>query len=129
NLAPDAITDFNIAEDKFVLIGSDLGIKTPVQFQSGKSNEIKGDGNVIVLTDTFQNAAAAARAIANNDNIKADAGVFVYFNVNLGISRLVHSQDLSDGGNISVLANMTNQTGQNAINSLPTFTANNFNVV
>lgn len=129
NLAPDNITDFNIAEDQFVLVGSDLNIKTPVRFQSGKSNEIAGDGNVIVLTDPFQNAAAAAKAIANNNNIKADAGVFVYFNVNLGVSRLVHSQDLSDGGNISVLANLTNQAGQNAVNSLPTFTANNFTVV
>lgn len=128
NLAPDNITDFNIAEDQFVAVGSDLGLDKVVRFQKGNSGQV-GDGNVIVLTDPFQNAAAAARAIANNNNIKADEGLFVYFNVNLGISRLVHSQDLSDGGDISVLANMTNQAGQNGINNLNNFSSNNFKVV
>jgi Ca2+-binding RTX toxin-like protein len=128
NLPPDAITDFSIADDQFTLIGSDLGLVNAA-FQKGNSGQITADGNIIVLTDPFANAAAAAKAIQNNDNIKADEGVFVYFNVNLGFSRLVHSQDLSDGGNISVLANLTNQTGQNGINNLNNFSANNFTVV
>jgi serralysin len=128
NLAPDAVTDFTIAEDRFVLLGSDLNLSN-ANFQVGASGAISGNSDIIVLTDPFANAAAAAKAIANNDKITADAGVFVYFNTNLGFSRLVHSADLGDGGNISVLANMTNQTGQNGINALGTFTANNFTVV
>jgi Ca2+-binding RTX toxin-like protein len=128
NLPPDAITDFSIVEDQFVLIGGDLGLNR-VSFQKGNSAQIAGNGNVIVLTNPFANAAAAAKAIQDNNNIRADEGVFIYFNINLGVSRLVHSQDLSDGGNISVLANLTNQTGQNGINNLNTFSANNFVVV
>ncbi|MBW4657859.1 MAG: hypothetical protein KME15_04240 [Drouetiella hepatica Uher 2000/2452] len=128
NLPPDAITDFSIADDQFTLVGSDLGLVNAA-FQKGNSAQIAGNGNIIVLTDAFANAAAAAKAIQNNNNIQADAGVFVYFNVNLGVSRLVHSQDLGDGGSISVLANLTNQTGQNGITALNTFSANNFAVV
>jgi len=61
------------------------------------------------LQAPFANAAAEAIAIANNDALTAAEGLFVY-NTILGIPRFVHSQDLSDGGAISVLANLTNQT-------------------
>lgn len=108
NLPPDIILDFNVAEDQFGL-SSDLGLQN-IHFQSGLSSQIFGNRNVIVLQDAFANAAAAANAIANNNVITSDEGVFVYFNSTLGISRLVYSKDLSDGGEITVMANLTNQT-------------------
>jgi Ca2+-binding RTX toxin-like protein len=105
---PDTITDFNPGQDLFVLNGQDLGIDQ-LQFVEGTSGSI-GTGNVINLTDGFANAAAAARAIADNDAITAEEGVFLYFNTTLGFNRLVYSTNLAGGGDISVLANMPNQT-------------------
>lgn len=122
---PDILTDFETAEDQFVLDATDLGIPA-IAFQKGTASGITGNGNVIVLTDGFANAAAAARAIADNNAITADAGVFVYFNTTLGISRLIYSADLGDGGNISALANLTNQAGAAGLANLTSFTAANF---
>ncbi|MCU0550022.1 MAG: hypothetical protein MUC48_11795 [Leptolyngbya sp. Prado105] len=124
NLPPDLILDFNVGEDQFALF-SDLGLGD-IQFQSGLSSQIFGNRNVIVLQDGFANAAAAAKAIANNNAITSDAGVFVYFNTTLGISRLVYSDDLSDGGNITVMANLTNQK---SLDGQKEFTSRNFSVV
>jgi Ca2+-binding RTX toxin-like protein len=121
---PDIITDFTINQDSFVLDASDLGINS-IHFSSGISNSI-GNGNVIVLTDGFANAATAAKAIADNNNITADQGVFAYFNTTLGISRLVYSQDLSDGGPLSVLANLTSL---NDITNQGSFSAQSFSLV
>jgi serralysin len=121
---PDIISDFTIGEDQFVFDGVDLGIKNMV-FQKGVSSQLL-DGNVIVLQDSFAAAGGAARAIANNDNIKADAGVFVYFNTTLGLTRVVYSKDLSDGGDISILANLDNQRGQTGTANLGNFTAGDF---
>jgi serralysin len=108
---PDIITDYEIGQDALIFEAGQLGLtgETP-KFQSGISSQLSGDSNVLVLQDPFANAAAAAQAIANNNAITADAGVFSYFNTTLGISRVVFSNDLSDGGSISVLANLTNQT-------------------
>jgi Ca2+-binding RTX toxin-like protein len=122
---PDSIADFNIAEDKFALNGQDLGLSN-ITFQKGDANAIAGNGNVIVLTNAFTNVAAAAKAIADNNNITADQGAFIYFNSTLGISRLVYSKDLSDGGDVSVLANLTNQSGATGLANTQTFTSNNF---
>jgi Ca2+-binding RTX toxin-like protein len=122
---PDAITDFNIAADKFALDAQELGINQ-INFQKGNAADITSNGNVIVLTNSFANAAAAAKAIADNNNITAQEGAFVYFNTNLGISRLVYSQDLSSGGDISILANLTNQSGASGVANLTTFSADNF---
>jgi Ca2+-binding RTX toxin-like protein len=105
---PDKIMDYTIGEDVFALKGKDLGIDK-IKFVEGASGAI-GNGNVINLTDGFANAAAAAKAIANNDAVTAKEGAFLYFNTTLGISRLVQSNNLAEGGNISVLANLNNQT-------------------
>jgi Ca2+-binding RTX toxin-like protein len=109
---PDIITDFVIGSDRFGLDAQDLGIND-IRFREGVSNSTDlGGGNVIVLTDGFANAAAAARAIAANNNVNAKEGVFSYFNTTLGISRLVYSKDLANAGDISVLANLgAPQTG------------------
>jgi Ca2+-binding RTX toxin-like protein len=125
---PDIIQDYTIGEDQFLFDRQDLGLDTLV-FQKGISSQIAANGNVIVLQDAFAAAGAAARAIANNNNITADEGIFVYFNTTLGLTRMVYSQDLSDGGDISVLANLDNQRGPIGQANIANFTANDFALV
>ena len=124
---PDIITDYEIGEDQFVLDSSDLGIDNIV-FQSGNSSQISGNSNVIVLLNPFAAAGAAAKAIADNNQITSDEGAFIYFNTTLGISRLVYSKDLGDGGDISVLANLNNQAGDAGLANLANFSANDFSL-
>lgn len=121
---PDLITDYTIGQDKFVFDKQSTNINN-ILFQSGSASQI-ANGNVIVLRDSFIAAGAAARAIANNANVVEDEGIFVYFNSTLGLTRVVYSQDLSDGGKISVLANLDNQRGQVGIDNLPRFTSADF---
>jgi serralysin len=106
---PDILIDYQIGEDKLEFQKRQLDIDK-FQFQKGNSDNLAGNSNVLVLLDPFPNAAAAAKAIADNNAITSDRGLFVYFNTTLGFSRVVFSQDLSDGGAISVLGNLTNQT-------------------
>ncbi|MEM7554073.1 MAG: hypothetical protein AAF378_08230 [Cyanobacteria bacterium P01_A01_bin.84] len=105
---PDNITDFVTGEDLLAFAAADFGTDQ-VRFQKANSTDLSGDSNLVVLLDSFANAGAAATAIADSE-LNADAGVFVYFNETLGISRAVFSQDLSDGGDISILANLENLT-------------------
>jgi Ca2+-binding RTX toxin-like protein len=121
---PDVITDYTIGQDQFVFDKRDTRINSLV-FQKGISSQL-ADGNVIVLQDSFAAAGAAARAIANNQNIQADEGIFVYFNTTLGLTRVVYSEDLGDGGDISVLANLDNQRGSTGLANLTNFTAADF---
>ncbi|MBW4662147.1 MAG: hypothetical protein KME15_26125 [Drouetiella hepatica Uher 2000/2452] len=124
---PDVITDYAIGQDQFVFNAKDLNINS-LTFQKGVTTQIAADGNFIIQLDPFINAATAARAIANNPTITAKEGVFVYFNTTLGINRLVYSQDLANGGNISILANLTNQSGESGIASLNNFTTSDFSL-
>lgn len=121
---PDSITDYTIGEDQFVFDRASLGNANLV-FQKGNVAQI-ADGNAIVLLDSFAAAGAAARAIANNPNVVADEGVFVYFNSTLQKNRLVYSSDLGDGGKISVLANLDNQLGATGLAALANYTAADF---
>ncbi|WP_088893904.1 calcium-binding protein [Leptolyngbya ohadii] len=121
---PDVITDYTVGQDQFVFDRKDFGNANLV-FQKGNAAQI-GDGNVIVLQDAFAAAGAAARAIANNANVVADEGAFIYFNSTLGVNRLVYSSDLGDGGKISVLANLDNQRGPGGLTALSTYTAADF---
>jgi serralysin len=98
-----------------------------INFQKGASAALT-NGNVLVLTDGFAAAAGAAKAIAANGNITAKEGAFTYFNTTLGISRLVYSKDLANGGDISVLANL-GDAGTGALANQANFTANNFSLV
>ena len=125
---PDVISDFTIGEDKFAFNKFDLNLDT-LKFQKGQSSQIAGDSNVIVLTDPFPAAGAAARAIANNDKITSHEGAFVYFNSTLGLTRLAYSQDLSNGGDVSVLANLDNQRGETGLANLSKFSAADFTLV
>jgi serralysin len=126
---PDIITDFHSGTDVLAFDGDKLGIDK-FQFASGSINDafssFNGNSNLIVLTDSFANAAAAAKALDNNIAVTADEGIFVYFNSTLGFARAVFSQDLSDGGPISVLGNLTNITNPNGLAS---FTQQDFALV
>ncbi len=124
---PDIIKDYTIGEDQFVLDRATMSIDNLV-FQKGNAAQIAGDGNVIVLLDSFAAAGGAARAIANNNSIQADEGIFVYFNSTLGLSRVVYSKDLGDGGNISVLGNLDNQRGAAGLANLGNFSAADFSL-
>jgi serralysin len=119
---PDQVTDFNRAQDRLALDASDFGVLGPLDFQNATVANLAGDANVVVLQDSFQNGFQAAAAIRDQDNFDADAGFFVYFNSNLGFYRLVHSEDLGDGGNITVLANLPGQD----LDDGPKFAANDF---
>ncbi|NEQ29147.1 MAG: calcium-binding protein, partial [Microcoleus sp. SIO2G3] len=121
---PDIVADYTIGEDQFLIGGQDLGIDT-INFQKGASGQL-ANGNVIVLTDGFAAAGAAARAIANNNLITAEEGVFVYFNTTLGLTRVVYSENLGSGGDISVLANLDNQRGATGQANIANFTAADF---
>ncbi|WP_416673282.1 calcium-binding protein [Egbenema bharatensis] len=123
---PDTISDFTNGEDQFVFdrVSSRLN---EVRFQKGTAADI-ADGNIIILTDPFAAAGGAARAIANNDSITTREGVFVYFNSTLGVNRLVYSNDLANGGDISVLANLDNQRGDAGLAGLANYTAADFSV-
>ncbi len=124
---PDILTDYQLSKDSMSFEAGQLGLTgQSVKFQNAISSQLAGDSNVLVLQDPFANAAAAAQAIANNDAVTTDQGLFVYFNTTLGISRVVFSNDLSDAGAISVLANLTNQT--NPANQA-NFTAQDFGFV
>jgi serralysin len=127
----DVVTDFTIGEDDLNFTvgsyGSDfdrtIAGNGGLKFQSGESSKLSGNSNLLVLTDVFPNAAAAAKAIAANDSLTANEGLFVYFNTTLGIIRFVHSSDLSNGAKPSVLANLTNQTDPSKLSS---FSAQDF---
>lgn len=124
----DIITNFKIANgaiDQFGLSADVLGSPN-ISFQKGNSGDLTGNSNILVLLDGFQNAGLAAQAIANNNNVTTGEGLFVYFNTNLGFSRLVYSNDLGNGGGINVLANLTDSTN---IANQNDFSAGNFAVV
>lgn len=125
---PDTITDFDIGQDRFVFDAQAFGVKK-LKFANGVTAQLSGNANVLVLQDAFPNARAAAQAIADNPNLTAKAGFFVYFNTTLGINRLVYSQDLAGGGAFSVLANLTNQSGDAGLALLETYTADNFELI
>jgi len=127
---PDVITDYQIGKDQLLFEGGQLGIDN-FKFLSGSIDgfsSVDGEGsNLIVLQDSFfANAASAAFGLSNNAAITADAGIFVYFNSTLGFARAVYSQDLSDGGAISVLANLTNITNPA---DLANFSAQDFSLI
>jgi serralysin len=125
---PDVITDFEAGSDRLVLSRSKLGIND-LKFTSGNNLDSFGtaDANLIVLTDfSAANAASAAQGLANNASLTGDAGLFVYFNSTLGFARLVYSQDIGDGGPISVLGNLTNITN---VSDLANLSARDFALV
>jgi RTX calcium-binding nonapeptide repeat (4 copies) len=125
---PDIIKDFAIGNDRFGLNAKDLGINAITFKKADAGSSDLANGNVLVLTNGFANAALAAKAIADNANVNTKEGVFSYFNTTLGISRLVYSKDLASGGDFSVLANL-GDAGTGSIANQNNFSSNSFTLV
>ena len=132
------IPSINLATDVFAVNGAVFGIQSPiVSFINSLAANITGGQNVIVLEDLDQGggrkasgnvlaAGTAANLIANSGKASG-AGLFVYFNSALNVSRLVFDTDLgSTTSDLKVLARFTGEVGQAGINDLPSFTASNF---
>jgi Ca2+-binding RTX toxin-like protein len=125
NLA-DAVTDFTFGDDKVMLHLSGFGINAPITMVSGSAADLTTNGNFIVATSPFANAGAAAAAIAANANITSSAGFFIYFNSTLGFNRLVHSADLANGGEITILANFTSLSGDAGLTAMANWGTDDF---
>jgi serralysin len=136
--APDIIKDFNVWQDQIQLDQSDFGIGNDINFFSGTAAGLPESGvNLIILHDidndgnaaTPFNAGAAASLIAANVDT-GGAGFFVYFNSALQFDRLVYSSDLSSAtADISVVANLTNLSGQTGLDALHQLSAMNFDFI
>lgn len=120
----------------------DFGIDGELEFASvdanaaGAADDIEG-ANVIVLLnsdndddpDTPFLAGTAANQIA--ELVDEDgAGLFVYFNSNLGLNRLVYSENLNDASaDLKIVSRQTDLEGQDAIDALAHFSEENFELV
>ena|GEM_PF-5221224 len=133
--APDALVDFSVTSDRFLLDATSFGVNGPLQFQRGlAANLVDNGANVIVLLDsdndanpaTAFNARSAAQLIGAQINADG-AGFFVYFNSALNVNRLVFSANLADGNAaLTVLGAVNTVTGQAAIDQLAQYSAANF---
>ena len=135
----DTITDFDFSRDRYQLNATDFGVIGDVNFAAVDANveSVPNDANVIVLLnsdndsnpDTPFLAGTAANQIA--ESVTEDgAGFFVYFNSDLQLNRLVYSENLSDANSdLKILSRQTNLTGQDAIDALSDFSADNFEFV
>lgn len=137
-----AIVDFDFINDKYSFSGSDLGIVGGVvNFAAVDANApigtIPNGTNVVVLlnSDNDNNpntpflAGTAASQIAGLVTTSAP-GLFVYYNSDLGLNRLVYSSDLSSAtADLKIIARQTDLIGQDAINALSSFSATNFEFV
>ena len=124
--------------DAYVLDAADFGVSGDVQFLSIDANAdgavIPAGTNVIVLLNSDNDgdastpflagtAAAQIAALTEADG----AGFFVYWNSNLGVNRLVYSTNLNDpSADLKIVARQTDLTGQDAIDALANFTAEDF---
>ncbi|MEM6577258.1 MAG: calcium-binding protein [Pseudomonadota bacterium] len=138
----DFITDFNFHDDRYQLNTDDFGVDGELEFASVNANtsgataDVEG-ANVIVLlnSDNDRNpdtpflAGTAANQIA--ELVEEDgAGFFVYFNSNLGLNRLVYSENLNDASaDLKIVTRQTDLEGQDAIDALAQFSEENFEFV
>jgi hypothetical protein len=129
--------NFSIANDVFSLDPAAFGVNGPVNFVNAAAGNIPATGVNVVVLESFDDdnnpatpfgAGQAANLIANQITTPG-AGFFVYFNQALDLPRLVFSTDLNDNtADLKVLARMLNLNGQNGRNSLPNFSAANFEI-
>jgi len=128
---------FDPAADTFSLQGSAFAALDPLSFFNGVIADVPPAGTNVVVLRTFDNdsdpatpfgAGNAANLIA--DQITASGpGLFVYFNSNLDLPRLVYSTDLSDNtADLQVLFRMENLSGTDGQTAMQQFTADNFTV-
>ncbi len=127
--------------DRYQLDATDFGVTDDVAFAAVDANDpnatIPTGANVIVLLNSDNDAdpstpflagTAAGQIAALVD--EPGAGFFVYFNSNLEVNRLVYSTDLSDPtADLKIVSRQTDLTGQDAIDALASFSAENFEFV
>ena len=135
----DFITDFDFAEDSYHFNPDDFGVAEDVTFAAIDANaggelSIAPGTNVVALLssdndnnpDTPFIAGTAANEIAEL-TVEDGAGFFVYYNSDLGLNRLVYSTNLNDSSaDLKVISRQTDLTGQDAIDALGNFSADNF---
>ena len=119
---------FDIATDVLVFDSAQFGLTNPLSFFNGLVAGLPAEGtDVVVVNDTGTpfGAGNAANLIAAQMTTSAP-GLFIYFNTNLGLARLVFSPDLGDETlDLAVLARFTNITD---LGQLPSISASNFAV-
>jgi Ca2+-binding RTX toxin-like protein len=119
NTATNNVLDFN-DNDRFQFDAHTLGLDHFAFANAARPDGttdlslIHGDDNVIVVGG-FANAGLAANAIATASDFHG-AGVFVYFNTTLQVSRVVFSEDL--GGNTAAVDANGNHVGTGDIDVL-----------
>ena len=137
----DTITDFDFAVDQYLLSAEDFDVDQLV-FQALDANadgaSIAAGTNVVVLLNSDNDDDAATPFLAGTaanqiaDIYEGDAatpGFFVYFNSNLELNRLVYSEDLSDAtADLSIVSRQTDLTGEDAVDALAAFSADNFDL-
>ena len=134
----DLITDFDFAEDKYRFNATDFDVNGDVNFAAVNANAedatiAPGTNVVAVLNsdndsnpDTPFAAGTAANQIAELTS-EDGAGFFSYFNSGLQLNRVVYSTNLNDASaDLNVISQQTDLTGQDAIDALNNFSADNF---
>jgi hypothetical protein len=126
---------FSIPTDVFSFEGSFFAFVNDIAFANGPIGTIPAAGTNVVVLRTFDNddnpgspfgAGNAANLIAEQITTPG-AGLFIYFNSNLELARLVYSADLSDNtADLKILARMTNLAGIPGQEDMALFTAQNF---
>lgn len=128
---------FNIAADIFSLESTVFGVGNQVDFANDVVGNLPiGNVNVIVLQSfdddadpTTPFAAGNAANLIASQITTPGAGFFIYFNQGLDLPRLVFSPDLNDNtSDLKILFRLTNLTGQDGRDAMPTFTASNFEI-
>ena len=134
----DFITDFNFDEDSYSLNPDDFGIDEEVNFLALDANDdealIAPGTNVIILlnsdNDDNRETSFVARTAANQIaelTSEDGAGFFIYYNSDLEVNRLVYSSNLNDAtADLNILSRQTDLTGQDAVDALGNFSAENF---
>ena len=133
----DFITDFNFADDTYQINATDFDIVGDVNLVALDANAnnatIFAGTNVVILLNNDNDddpntpflAGTAANQIAELTE-QDGAGLFVYFNSNLQLNRLVYSTNLNDASaDLKILSRQTDLTGQDAIDALAEFSTDN----
>jgi hypothetical protein len=129
--------NFSVATDIFSLESTVFGVGSNVNFVNSLAANLPSSGVNIVVLQSFDNdnnpltpfgAGTAADLIASHVTTPGP-GFFIYFNQSLDIPRLVYSTDLSStNSDLRILARILNLLGQTGRNTMPSFTAANFQI-
>jgi len=129
--------NFSTGSDVFSLESTVFGVENTVNFVNAPAANLPTGGVNVVVLESFDDdnnpltpfGAGNAATLIANEITTSGAGFFVYFNQGLDLPRLVFSSDLSSStADLKILARMLNLTGQTGRDTLPSFTAGNFEI-